>query len=129
MQNITNLISNFSKNDEPEIESLNYLITKIDFKIDEEFLEFYKKFDGMEGYLVNSDIFIMFWKIEEIISLNPYFEEVPICDELMFFGTDGSSLGYAIDKKNSKFVSIDFYEIMEIAPTFIANSFFDFLNR
>lgn len=129
MENITKLISKFRKSEKPDLETVHNLNKKIDFKIDEAFIDFYTNNNGMEGDLMNSDEYIMFWKIEEIISLNPYFEEVPICDELMFFGTDGSSLGYAIDKKNSKFVSIDFYEIMEIAPTFVANSFYDFLNR
>ncbi len=113
MKDITKLISKFRKNSKPELETLQNLNKKLDFKIDEAFIDFYKNYDGMEGDLMNSDEYIMFWKIDEIISLNPYFDNVTICNELLFFGTNGSSLGYAIDKKKSNFVAIDFYEIME----------------
>jgi hypothetical protein len=128
MEKILDLVSQFEKNQKPELETLEDLKKFIDFNIDLDFIELYSNFNGMEGKL-NTGEFVLFWNISEIISLNPYFENVQICDELLFFGTDGSSLGYAFDKSNSNIVSIDFYEIMEKTPIIIATSFLDFVKK
>jgi hypothetical protein len=128
MGKILDLVSQFEKNNKPELETLENLKRFIDFNIDLDFIELYSNHDGMEGNL-NSGEFVLFWNISEIISLNPYFENVQICNELLFFGTDGSSLGYAFDKSNANIVSIDFYEIMEKKPIIIASSLLDFLKK
>ncbi len=123
---IENLISQLDKNLPPIESSYLSLINKIDFKIDEDFVLFMREFNGAEGFL-NNDSFILIWNIDDIIALNPYFLDVKACVSLFFFGSDGSNLGYAFDKKNGTVVAIDFLEIMEKEPEIVGENFESFL--
>lgn len=99
---------------------------KIDFAIDLDYLDFIKKHDGSEGFL-NENTFIQFWNIDDLIALNPYYEDVEKCGKLFFFGTDGSNLGFAFSKLDSTIVSIDFLEILDKDPDFVSKTFISFL--
>lgn len=116
-----------NKNEAPDSIVYSALLQKINFNIDKGFIEFIKNHNGAEGN-ISENSYLILWNIEQLISLNPYYEDNKECEELFFFGTDGSNLGYAFDKKSGEVVSIDFLDISQIQPTVIANSFAAFLN-
>lgn len=119
-------ISSLELNDAPTENAYNMLVQKIEFEIDLDFLSFIKSHDGASGN-VGKEGYVDLWNIEDIIALNPYYADMPACKELLFFGSDGSNLGYAFDKSTSHIVAIDFLEIGKNSPTYIAESFKGFL--
>lgn len=121
------ILSKLNKNDEPSDMVYSSFLKKIDFDIDKDFVEFVKSYNGAEGVISEND-YIILWNIDDIISLNPYYEGVKECEELFFIGTNGSNLGYAFDKKSGKIVSIDFLDISKDQPYVIADTFLSFLN-
>ena len=118
-------IGNLNKNTSPDDSDYEELIIKIDFKIDNDFLQLIKLFNGLSGPLGSS--YVLIWKIQEMIKLNPYYDFIEECSNLFFFGSNGSSLGYAFYKANGSIVSIEFLDIGIEKPVLIAKSFEDFL--
>lgn len=125
---ILKYLDSFQKNAEPELNELNVFFSNIDFNIDKEFFELYKIFNGAEGFL-NQVNFLILWKISDIVALNPYYEDSIECENLFFFGTNGSNYGYAFDKNKSTIVGIDFLEIYDHQPILISNTFLEFLDE
>lgn len=125
---IEDIIAKLDKNPPPGESAYLSFMNKIDFKADEDFILFIKEYNGAEGFL-NEDTFVLFWNIDDIIALNPYYVEIQDCDSLFFFGSDGSNLGYAFDKKKGNIVAIDFLEISERTPEIISENFESFLLR
>ena len=102
-----------NKNEAPDSIVYSALLQKINFNIDKGFIEFIKNHNGAEGN-ISENSYLILWNIEQLISLNPYYEDNKECEELFFFGTDGSNLGYAFDKKSGEVVSIDFLDISQM---------------
>jgi len=127
-ENIDNLISRLNRNDAPTERDYTNFLQKIDFVIDSGFKDFIRSYDGAEGE-INGEDFIILWNIEDLLALNPYYKGIDECKNLFFFGTDGSNLGFAFDKKTGFVVSIDFLEIAQKEPNKMASSFGEFLER
>lgn len=124
--NLDARIQTLNINDAPPRESYLLLSKKIDFEIDQDFLDFIKRYDGAEGFL-NSNEYILLWGINDLIALNPYYEDNEKSLRLFFFATDGSNFGYAFSKENGKVVGIDFLDLYDKEPTILAESFESFL--
>ncbi|UKB85368.1 hypothetical protein LF887_07010 [Chryseobacterium sp. MEBOG06] len=120
------IFDKLAKNEIPSQSLYEKLIKKNDFNIDKDYLDFISKYNGAEG-AVNADAYLSFWDIENILSCNPYYEDVEECLNLFFFGTDGSNYGYAFDKNTGKIIGIDFLDIGNTSPNIFGNSFTDFL--
>lgn len=110
-----------------EINVWNEYSKKLDFIIDKDYVDFLKQSNG--GKLLSSNLYLEFWRLEDIIMLNPYYEDVDECKKLFFFGTDGSNLGYGFNKKTGYIVCIDFLEIGYSVPKILANNFKEFLDK
>lgn len=119
-------LDNFSKNELPSQSLYQQLLDKIDFNIDEDYLDFIFKYNGAEGD-IGSEAYLSLWDIENVLVCNPYYEDVEECKDLFFFGTEGSNYGYAFEKINGGVIGIDFLDIGNIPPNKIANTFKDFL--
>ncbi|UZT98212.1 SMI1/KNR4 family protein [Chryseobacterium fluminis] len=115
-----------AKNEIPSQLLYEKLLQKIDFNIDKEYLDFIAKYNGAEG-IVGLEQYLTLWDIQNILSCNPYYEDVKECFNLFFFGTDGSNYGYAFDKVTGNIVGIDFLDIGDVSPEVRGNSFKDFL--
>jgi hypothetical protein len=61
------------------------------------------------------------------LSLNPYYEGVEECDNIFFFGSDGSNYGFGFLRNSGEVVGIDFLVISHKKPVPIAVSFELFL--
>lgn len=106
---IEDIIAKLDKNPPPGESAYLYFMNKIDFKADEDFILFIKEYNGAEGFL-NEDTFVLFWNIDDIIALNPYYVEIQDCDSLFFFGNNGSNLGYAFDIKKEILLQLIFWK-------------------
>ena len=67
------------------------------------------------------------WALEDILALNPYYEDVKECENLFFFGSNGSNTGFAFNKIDGIIVSINFLDILDREPDFISKTFESFL--
>lgn len=100
----------------------------LDFNLDSDFKEAILASDGANGFVAD-DVYLQLWPLEDLIALNPYYDDVEICKRLFFFGSDGSSTGYAFVKSTGKVVSIDFIDIGNAEPVEESDSFLDFVRR
>jgi len=123
---IKNILKTTNKNSAPTEQLYFELQEKIDFEIDNDYLEFIKEHNGAEGFL-NENSFIQLWAIEDILALNPYYEDVKECENLFFFGSNGSNTGFAFNKIDGIIVSINFLDILDREPDFISKTFESFL--
>ncbi|UCA61687.1 SMI1/KNR4 family protein [Chryseobacterium rhizoplanae] len=120
------IIVDLSKYEVPSQSLYEKLLKKIDFNIDKEYLDFISKYNGAEGR-IGSEQYLSLWDIENILSCNPYYEDVEECLNLFFIGTDGSNYGYAFEKTTGNVVGIDFLDRGNVLPEAVGNSFKDFL--
>jgi hypothetical protein len=114
-------------NNAPRREDVKIFIGSLDFKVDPDLIEFITHCDGAEGF-ISDDSFIQMWRLEDVLSLNPYYDDIEECKDLLFFASDGSNLGFAVDKRTGEFVAIDFLDIGMNPPKTIGSSFRDFLH-
>lgn len=121
-------LDKLSKNEIPTQSLYERFLEKIDFNIDGDYLNFISQNDGAEGD-IGKEKYLSLWDIENILACNPYYEDVEVCNNLLFFGTDGSNYGYAFNKKTNKIIGIDFLDIGSVPPDEIANSFKEFLTN
>jgi hypothetical protein len=119
-------MESLSKIGSPTSQEITTLLNKIDFKIDLDYLDFIKNYNGGEGFL-NKNNFVQFWNINQLIEFNPYYLDEPYCKNLFFFATDGSNLGYAFNKIENEILGFDLLEISENGKTIISKSFVEFL--
>ena len=120
------LISELNKNEPPDESAYSLFVESLDFVIDKDYASFLEDCNGAEGILGKSN-YIVFWCIEDLVSLNPYYEDIKECEELFFFGSDGSNLGYAFKKSNGGIVSIDFLDISQVEAEYLSDNFFSFI--
>lgn len=120
------IIESLDKNIRLQLDEYDFFIKSLDFDIDQDFTEFCKLYDGAQGFLSSSN-YLQLWNIDDIITLNPYYVDIEECNNLYFFGSNGSNLGFAFNKENDEIVSIDFLEISLVKPKFLSNNFYSFL--
>ncbi|HEY4327840.1 MAG TPA: SMI1/KNR4 family protein [Mucilaginibacter sp.] len=118
--------NNFEKNDKPSDVDFQAFMNKIDFPIDNDYLDFIKNHDGAEG-LLDGGIYIMLWRIKDLIEINRSDEDLPEWDNYFFIGSDGSDLRYAFDKRDGSIRFIDLYQLGEVEPENFGTSFNLFL--
>jgi hypothetical protein len=121
-------LSKLETNPQPSPSLLNDFLSNIDFDLDKDYIEFINNSNGSEGSL-SEDSYVTFWKIEDVLALNPYYDDVEECEKLFFFGSDGANLGYAFDKITGNIVAIDFLEISISSPLILASNFDTFLQN
>jgi hypothetical protein len=128
--NIDKIINSLNKNIAPNDNEYSALLSKIDFKIDSDFLEFIKKYNGAEGEIGDLN-YINFWDVQTIINQNPYFkdEEEKTSEKFFFFAGDGGDYGYAFNKDDGTIIGINYLDIGYEPPKIIAKSFKEFLDK
>jgi hypothetical protein len=115
------------KNDRTDYAEFHEFINKLDFNVDSDFVMFLKNNNGASGFIGNN--FISFWKLNELLILNPYYDYIDECNDFFFFATDGSNFGYAFEKKTGFVVGIDFLDISFEKPLYISDNFLNFLEN
>jgi hypothetical protein len=123
------LLKKINRKTRPEESLIAILIDKMNFNIDSDYLDFLKSHDGAEGF-VGEDSYILFWSVQEMINLNPYYEED--VDEgyskgFLFFGSNGGDTGYGIKKSDGTFVQIHLIDMSEEDTTELGKNFTEFL--
>lgn len=106
-QAILDIIKPLDKEPTPDDALYQLLLEKIDFDIDPDFLAFIKLHDGAIGFTTSGE-YLDLWSIENILKLNPYYDEFEESNSYFFFGSNGSISGYAFDKGNGNVLSVDF---------------------
>ncbi|HLK30773.1 MAG TPA: SMI1/KNR4 family protein [Puia sp.] len=127
MLDINSFLGRINKNSPPSETVFSALLEKIDFTIDKTFLHFMKNYNGASGCIDGGKCFNI-WQIEDILKLNPYYDFIEQSKSLFFFGSNGSSFGYAFNKLDSSIIGIEYLDIGTIDPEIIASSFDAFLS-
>ena len=120
-----NLLNRLQKNQSPTIEQMQKLTLKIDFLIDHDYFEFIKKHNGAAGF-VNKNSYLMLWEIDDLVSLNPYYQDDEFCNAVFLIGSNGSSTSYGIKKTDGSFFKAPFIDMPDELES-CGNNFTKFL--
>lgn len=108
--------------------SLADLQSALGYSLPEQYIEFLRFSNGAEGSMGEGS-YLVIWPVEELVSLNEMNAVRDVAPELLLFGSDSGSTGYAFDTTSSgmPIIEIDLILIDVRAP--VASSFFEFLKR
>ena len=109
---ISRVLTQLKTNSASSDEDFKRFLKSLDFTVDQDFLELYSVSNGASGF-ISPSAFILFWSIEEILDLNPYYEDNEFCKDALFFGSDGASTGYGILKTSLEYFRVDYLDIPE----------------
>lgn len=97
-------MATINKNSPATVVEINYFLKEINFKISDDFVNFYKESDGCEINLDN--IYFTMWSLSEMIELNNAYNVEDFAPDFFLIGSDGGGNAISI-KKDSGFI----YEI------------------
>lgn len=129
MTAIENLLSSIKKGLPSGNEEIMQLEKTIDFTIDPNLMSFIKQYNGGSGRL-GDNAYILFWSINDMIKLNPYYSaEVDggFSSGIFFFGSNGGDAGFGIKKSNGKFVEIPYLDMEEDGIIYLGDNFKEFI--
>jgi len=130
MLNINELLSKVTKKSAPGKEEIAALMNKVDFKIDQDYLDFIEAHDGAEGFVGDSS-YIILWTVKDLISLNPYYGESidnGYSKSLFLFGTNGGDTAYGIRKSDGVFIEAPFIGMSTETLIELGRNFMEFLS-
>jgi hypothetical protein len=122
----TDLLNKLNRRSKPSEDLVQSLLNKIDFNIDPEYLTFVKTSNGGEGFL-NAN-YLLLYEIEDLIALNPYYEDHDFCNQIFAIGSNGGNDLYAVRKTNSEFITVPFLDMNEEESKIMGANFNEFLN-
>jgi hypothetical protein len=102
---------------------INAFIPGSGTRLPDEYLEFLRISDGIEGF-IGKNSYVIFWPLEELLELNKAYQVNEYAPGLFLFGSDGGGEAYAFDTRSSMsivrvpFVGMGLNEVRPIAPTF-----------
>ncbi len=108
-------------------EEIEYLVSNVNHKLPEGYLELLRKFNGGEGELALEAMWLQFWSISEVVELQ-FIEPYSDYPELFFFASNGGieSIAFKTDNQtNLEVVMLDLIDGIE-STTIIANSLTEF---
>jgi hypothetical protein len=101
------------------------LVSRIDFDIDKNYLNYILDTNGGEGFLGQS--YVLLYEVNDLLALNPYYEDHDFCNRIFVIGSNGGDCAYAIKKETSEFLALPFLDMNEEACQFIGKNFNEFL--
>lgn len=130
MSKIDELLGKITKNNKPNEDEISLLMNKIDFNIDQDYLNFIKLHDGAEGFIGESS-YILLWGVGDLLSLNPYYEEAiddGYSGSVFLFGSNGGDTAYGIKKAGGIFFEAPFIGMSNDTSILRGNNFTEFLS-
>lgn len=120
------LLENLKEIHKPTEELRLSLLDKIDFKIDNEYLNYILSKNGSEGFLGKN--YLSLYGIDDLIALNPYYEGEDFCNEIFVIGSNGADNAFAIKKQNTEFIVVPFLGMDGDSAKTLGGTFNEFLN-
>jgi len=95
-----------------------------------EYIDFLKVTNGGEGFL-GANSYVMFWKVEELASINRSYQTEEYAPGLLLFGSDGGGEAYGFDTRlrQGSIIQVPFIGMAWDDALLIAESFHSFLQR
>ena len=108
--------------------SLADLQSALGYSLPEQYLEFLRFSNGAEGSMGEGS-YLVIWPVEELVSLNEMNAVRDAAPELLLFGSDSGTRGYAFDTTapGMPIIQIDLILIDVKAP--VASCLFEFLEK
>ncbi|HMH20162.1 MAG TPA: SMI1/KNR4 family protein [Puia sp.] len=108
---------------------LKDLISKLDFKLPQDYFEYLQISNGGEGF-IGKNSYLSLWSIENLVPWNSKYEVDAYAPGYFIFGSDGGGTAYAFKKKESEIVAFQFIGmLMDDEPIKMGDDFVSFLNH
>jgi hypothetical protein len=102
-------------------------LSKLDFHIAKDYLEFMSEYNGGEGF-VGEKCFLSWWSVEDLMIWNDNYKVDLYAPGYFIFASDGGGTAYAFNKKTGEIVTFEFVGmLMEDEPILLGNNFRTFL--
>lgn len=108
--------------------SLSDLQSALGYSLTEQYIEFLRFSNGVEGSIAEGS-YLVIWPVEEIVSLNEMNAVRDVAPELLLFGSDSGSTGYAFDTSSAGMPIVQVDLILTDVREPVASSFFEFLEK
>lgn len=113
-------------NNPPTENEISAFLNHIDFKLPDNFIDFFRKANGSE--INKSQDYIVLWPIRDIIDLNKKYNVELFAPGFFIFGSDGGGTAYAIEKDSGNVYDIPFIGMSKDDAVLKNKSFLDFIN-
>lgn len=104
------------------------LSSALGHSLPDQYMEFMRFSNGAEGSIAECS-YLVIWPIEEIISLNELNAVRDVAPELLLFGSDSGSTGYAFDTSSADMPIVQVDLILTDVREPVASTFFEFLEK
>ena len=103
-------------------------LTRLDFKLPNDYLEYMKNNNGGEGS-IGKNSYLNLWSLENLFDWNKNYKVEIYAPGYFIFASDGGGTAYAFDKKEGSIVSFQFIGmLMDDEPIVLGNDFSSFLD-
>lgn len=94
-----------------------------------DYLDFIQLHNGCVGFIGKFDNYIDFWKLENVLELNPYYPDEQFSKEVVIIGSDGGGTLYGYDLKDKCFFKTDVYEMTRDSSIKCGTTFLDLITK
>lgn len=125
-KNIENLTKSLEYNQTLTEAVWNSVVSKINFKFADDYLEFMKEFNGGKGPLGENG-YIQLWPFNELIEANQGYQVDNFAPSLFLIGSDGGGAAYGVRKSTGTFIEVPFIGMSDEDAEDLGERFVDFL--
>ena len=127
-QNIQYLKDAIRKNGMASQEDIEALLSQLNFKIPDDFLEFMRLTNGGDVEIGRNGYLIL-WKLDGLIKANKDYHIEEFAPNLFLYGSDGSGTAYAFDRRDSSYVKVPFMDLDEDEAINCGKNFNEFIEH
>jgi hypothetical protein len=127
------LLAKFNGNPPANLAALKNFEGASGYNLPADYAQFLQMINGGEGF-IGSNIYIILWRIEELLELNTAYQVKEYAPGLLLFGSDSGGEAFGFDMRSSikeivsiPFVGMDLKLSRPIAPDF--NKFLEILSK
>jgi hypothetical protein len=101
MTTLLEITKELNKNQGASENALNQFMKSSGIKLPEQYLEFMRISNGIEGF-IDQNSYLILWPIEQISELNEAYAVEEFAPGLLIFGSNGGDIAYAFDTRSEK---------------------------
>lgn len=119
-------MATIDRNAAPTTEERETFLGKIDFKLPEGFLNFFKEANGAE--ISTDERYVVLWALTEMVQLNKEYNVEEYAPDFFIIGSDGGDTAFAIEKSTGDIYEMPFIGMSKEEAVFKNKTFTEFID-